>query len=183
MAIGGSIAAAILLEWLLRTARNNATSRYRKTAAIAITSLFSLGVFMYPLMDHRFPNTRYVKGRSPGIYEFFQAQPKDTVVASLSTEANNLPTFSRRSIFVGSEYAIPYHLGYYLPFYKKVMDLIEAHYTTKPEVLKNFIIRNKIGYFLLDDSSFEPTYTNNNKWLAQYQDLSQRISSQLVKGP
>jgi hypothetical protein len=183
MAIGGAIAVIILLEWLLRTARNNATNCYWKTGAIGITSLFFLGVFMYPLMDHRFPKTGYVKGKYPALYEFFQAQPKDTVVASLSTEANNLPTFSRRSIFVGSEYAIPYHLGYYLPFRKKAMDLIEAHYTSKPEILKNFIVRNKIDYFLLDNSSFEPAYTAKNKWLAQYQDLSQRIASQLEKGP
>jgi hypothetical protein len=182
MAIGGAIAAAILFEWLLRTARNRA-SIYRKTFAIGITLLFTLALLLYPLMDRRFPNTKYVKGESPRLYEFFKAQPKDTVIASLSTETNNLPTFSRRSIFVGSEYAIPYHLGYYLPFHRKVMDLIEAHYTSNPQVLKGFIIRNKIDYFLLDDSSFEPTYTKNNKWLGQYQELSQRIASQLVNGP
>jgi hypothetical protein len=183
MAIGGAIAATILFEGLLRTARNDGANLYRKASAIGITLLFSLVLLLYPLIDRRFPNTKYVKGEYPRLYEFFQAQPRDTVIASLSTEANNIPTFARRSIFVGSEYAIPYHLGYYLPFQRRVMDLIEAHYSSDPEVLKNFILRNRIGYFLLDDSSFDPAQMGKNRLLYQYSEITRRIRSQLERGP
>jgi putative flippase GtrA len=183
MAIGGAIAATILLEWLLRTARDNATSRFRKTVSIGVTLIFLMGALLYPLLDHRFPNTRYVKGNFPALYGFFQAQPKETLIASLSEEINNIPSFARRSIFVGSEYAIPYHLGYYLPFQRRVMDLIEAHYSPDPQVLKNFILRNRIDYFLLDDSSFDPAHMGKNRLLSQYREISQRIRSQLERGP
>jgi hypothetical protein len=183
MAIGGAIAVAILFERLLRTARNDGASLYRKASAIGITLLFSLVILLYPLIDRHFPNTEYVKGEYPRLYEFFQAQPRDTVIASLSTEANNLPTFARRSIFVGSEYAIPYHLGYYLPFQRRVMVLIDALYTPDPKVLKNFILSNRIDYFLLDDSSFDPAHMGKNRLLSQYREISQRIRSQLERGP
>jgi hypothetical protein len=183
MAIGGSITATILLERLLRTAGCEAAGRYRKNVGIAIAMMFFMSVLLYPFMGHRFPHTNYVTGEYPKLYEFFQTQPKDIVIASLSKEADNIPTFARRSIFIGSEYAIPYHLGYYLPFRRRTMDLIEAHYTADPRILKNFIMRNKIDYFMLDDSSFKPFYSRDYVLLSQYRGISQRIAAQLAKGP
>ena len=77
----------------------------------------------YPALEDNFPNTQYRVGTATTLYEFFQKQPKDIMIASLSLEADNLPTFAQRSVLVSREYAIPYHMGFYRPFRQRVIDL------------------------------------------------------------
>ncbi len=85
---------------------------------------------MYPSTLKSFPWTGYIVGGVPELYEFFQQQPQGIVIASLVDEVNNLPTFSKRSILVGSEYAIPYHQGYYhRKFRQRTIELIQAQYS------------------------------------------------------
>jgi hypothetical protein len=50
-----------------------------------------------------------VTGRQPDLYRYFASQPKDIMIASLSDEANNLPTFARRPVLTSSECAVPFH--------------------------------------------------------------------------
>src|SRR5262249_13650541 len=57
-------------------------------------------------------DTRYKTGRSPELYEFLSRQPKDVLVASLSSEADNIPSFARRPVLVARETALPFHKGY-----------------------------------------------------------------------
>src|SRR5262249_651255 len=53
-------------------------------------------------------DTRYKTGRSPELYEFLSRQAKDVVVASLSSEADNIPAFARRPVLVARETALPF---------------------------------------------------------------------------
>ncbi|MFP3344846.1 hypothetical protein R0J87_20425, partial [Halomonas sp. SIMBA_159] len=91
--------------------------------------------------------------------------PVDSLVASLAAEANFLPTFAQRSILVGSEYAIPYHWGYYQQFRQRTLDLISAQYTTNPDLLANFINDYQITFWLFDQSAFNVEYLAKNDWL------------------
>ncbi len=136
-------------------------------------------LLLYPLTLDNFPWTGYIVGRYPKLYEFLQQTPKDTLVASVSVEANNIPTFARRSTLVASEYAIPYHLGYYQPFRQRTEDLIRAQYSRDRAVVENFIQSYDIDFWLIDRVAFIPEYVSKNRWLRQYQEASETALTSL----
>jgi hypothetical protein len=135
-------------------------------ASAAIISLAAALIF-YPSYTPEFPRTKYVVGTQPQLYEFFAQQPNDTLIASLSEEANNLPSFTQRSVLVAKEYAIPYHMGYYQPFQQRAIDLIQAQYSPGLPKLKQFIRQYGVGFWLLDRQAFTPTY-GEQAWFKQY---------------
>ncbi len=131
VAISAAIVLTTIIDTVLSTSlvKNKIYGCIQKIFVLGFTfSLIILLLFYYPLLLKKFPKTAYKIGRFPLLYEFVQKQPKDTLVASIAEESNNLPTFSQRSILVGREYAIPYHLGYYNQFRQRIIDLLPAHY-------------------------------------------------------
>ncbi|MCA1994800.1 MAG: hypothetical protein LDL41_22545, partial [Coleofasciculus sp. S288] len=137
--------------------------------ALGATILLGLTLIIYPAFWDNLPWTGYIQGRMPALYEFFQKQPKDSLIASLSDEVNNLPTFSQRSVLVGSEYAIPYHVGYYRPFRQRTLDLIQAQYSPDLAQVQNFIQKYGIDFWMLEQTALTSEYIVNNPWLNQYQ--------------
>ena len=144
--------------------------------AIAIALLF------YPSFIDNFPGTLYQTGAIPNLYEFLQKQPKDTLIASLIADTDNIPTFAQRSILVGREYAVPYHWGYYAPFRQRVIDLIKNQYTINPNQLRQFIRRYGIDLWIVENSSFTPAYLDDNSWFKQYQPVTQEAINSLRQG-
>jgi hypothetical protein len=111
----------------------------RQLLALGITALLGTLLVVYPHLLKNFPNSNYIVGKAPTLYEFFKEQPKDILIASLSSEADNLPTFSKRAILVGWEYAVPYHVGYDRKIRQRATDLIRAQYTQNLAEVQNFI--------------------------------------------
>ncbi|MDJ0574512.1 MAG: hypothetical protein QNJ65_05030 [Xenococcaceae cyanobacterium MO_234.B1] len=108
-------------------------------------------------------------GKFPGIYQFLQEQPKNILIASLVREANNLPTFSQRSLFVGSEgYLLPYHQGYYQELTQRTVALIQAQYSADWKTVTDFVDKYGIDFWLLEESAFTPDYLAQDNWLRQY---------------
>ena len=66
------------------------------------------------------------------------------MIASLAGEADNLPTFSQRSILAAREYAIPWHFGYYSKFRQRTTELIQAHYSQNLADVKNINQKYKL---------------------------------------
>jgi hypothetical protein len=154
----------------------------QKTLALAAVTLLGVTLLLYPSFDRNFPNTKYKVGSFPALYKFFQQQPKDSLIASLSEEANNLPTFAQRSILVGREYAIPYHLGYYRQFRQRTLELIRAQYSPDLSVVQTLIQKYGVDFWLLDKAAFIPDYVAKNNWLRQYQPATAESVSQLQQG-
>ncbi|MDJ0732664.1 MAG: hypothetical protein QNJ47_01040 [Nostocaceae cyanobacterium] len=170
-----TLSAAIALTTILDAVLSNASTPstkynyFRKVFALSFTIMLSIVLlFYYPCFLKKFPKTAYVKGSFPFLYEFFQQQPKDTLIASLTEEVNNLPTFSQRSILAGREYAIPWQFGYYSKFRQRTFDLIKAHYSPNIVDAKNLIQKYGVNFFLLESGTFTPKYIKKNKWLKQY---------------
>jgi hypothetical protein len=117
------------------------------------------------------PQDNYKIARVPSLYEFFQQQPKDSLIASLDDEASKIPSFAQRSILVGRKYAIPYHLGYYRQIRERAIALIQAQYTPNITEVQNFIQDYQIDFWLLEPASFLPDYINTDdwQWIAQYE--------------
>ena len=147
-----------------------------------LASAIAISILFYPSFVEDFPSTNYKSGNAPALYEFFQQQPKDIMIASLVPEADNLPTFTQRSILVSREYAIPYHMGYYGPYRQRAIDLITAQYSTDIEVVKALIRQYNITFWLLEEGSFIPDYVHDNNWIRQHEPVTQEAIASLRQG-
>jgi hypothetical protein len=145
-----------------------------------------LALIAYPalvrLSGERFPQTQYQFGRAPSLYRFFLEQPKDIVLASLTQEANFLPTFSRRSIVVGREYAIPLNVGYYRQIRERAMDLLRAQYAADVSEVAEVIQKYGVDFWLLEQSSFRAGYIASRDWLRQFQPTAAQAQARLERG-
>ena len=181
------LAAAITLMLILDAVWRWASNSYSQNKLKSIIALTTLTIFFitligYPATRSTFVNTGYHIGQHPELYQFLQQQPKDTLIASLTPEADLIPSFAQRSILVGREYAIPYHMGYYKPFRQRVVDLIKAQYTSNLTTVKNFIDRYGIDLWLVEQSSFTPEYLEQNRWLSDHLPVTQNAIENLKQG-
>lgn len=111
----------------------------------------------------------YVTGESPKLYQFLQQQPKDILIASLSSEADFIPSLAQRSVLVAEEYSIPYHWDYYQQMRQRAKDLIKAQYSSSQQEINRFIKKYKVDLWLVDKNAFNIDYLRNNSWLNQFQ--------------
>jgi hypothetical protein len=194
LAITGAIALTLLLDSLFRWAQNSPW--LPKFITLLVTTALTLTVLLYPGVIEAIPQSFYVHGDYEELYQFFAQQPKDTMIASLTDEADNLPTFSQRSVLISREAAIPYHLGYYLPFRQRVLDVLEAQYSPDLTTVQAVNQKYKIDFWLLNHKSFTPELleaperesivdhfeSSHKSWLQQYQPLVSQIHQQLLQG-
>lgn len=171
MAIASGIVLTCLLRWLAQWL--NQRIPHKTTAqqiGSGLAALFLGASLVVPMIPSVFFSAQVqVQGKLPELYQFFANQPSDSLVASLSKEVNNIPSFSQRSILTGEEYALPLHLGYYRPIQQRTRDLIEAHYSPDRAALRQFIQRYKVDFFLVDKSAFRANYLSDNNWLMLFQ--------------
>jgi hypothetical protein len=166
MAIAAAITLTALLDAVYHWAgRRSGDRTHRQWFALGFAVLISGWLIFYPSLFKNFPYPNYITGQFPALYEFFQQQPKDTLVASLATEVNNLPSFAQRSILAGREYAIPYQMGYYQKFRQRVVDLIRAQYSPDLAVVKEFIQRYGIDFWMLDQNGLRIEYLAEYRWI------------------
>ncbi|MEM6612932.1 MAG: hypothetical protein AAF652_11895 [Cyanobacteria bacterium P01_C01_bin.72] len=111
----------------------------------------------------------YVTAKSPELYHFLQQQPKNIMIATLSQEADFIPSFARRTVLTAREYSIPYHWDYYGQIRQRTQDLIQAQYSPNSEDLRQVIEQYHIDYWLLDSNALTPEYLIQNDWLVQFQ--------------
>ncbi|MEP0854554.1 hypothetical protein [Trichocoleus sp. DQ-U1] len=154
----------------------------RQFIALGFTAILGTTILFYPYLLEKFPNSNYVVGKAPALYEFFQKQPKNILIASLSEEVDNLPTFSQRAILVGWEYANPYHVIYERQIRQRATDLIHTQYTQNLAEIQNFIQTYDVDFFLLDRAAFTSEYITNNPWFRQWQPLAKEMLGMLDRG-
>ena len=164
-----AIILTLLLErgwhWLIQQRQRGTLSLRAKgyvTGAIALLLTLVLVPAM-PRIAWAFQN--WVEGKAPEVYTYLAAQPKDSLVASLALDANNIPAFAGRSLLVGREFALPHHRMYYAEISRRAADLVRAQYTDDPTVLRQVIDRYGIDFWLLDAAAFEPDYLPQQDWL------------------
>lgn len=140
-------------------------------------------VLYYPLLLGDFPKAGYYSfEEAQPVFEFFAQQPKDSLIASLSSETANIPTFSARSVFVSEEHGLAYHKHYYDQFSQRVNALMEAQYTQTPAVLADFIQTYGIDFWLLDTNTFQAAYVADRAWLNQFQPIASTVIDHLNQG-
>ncbi|MGK7876035.1 MAG: hypothetical protein AB4426_22865 [Xenococcaceae cyanobacterium] len=176
MVLAAGIALTLILDAIFQWAQ---TISVRQFSAIGLTFFLASVLVLYPLFLDEFPWTGYRVGKEPELYKFFSEQSKDILIASLDEEVNNLPSFSRRSILVGSEYALPYHVGYYSQIRQRAVDMIRAQYSSDIAEIKNFIQKYGVDFWLLKESAFTPEYLANQRWIQQYQPATKEAIASL----
>ncbi|WP_319422480.1 hypothetical protein [Pleurocapsa sp. FMAR1] len=171
MAITTAIVLTILIDiaknWLLKKLQSKTSFKTSEKIKIAVITIFSITIIVLPAIPYVFTNwcQNWKIGTATEIYQYLAGQPKDTLVASLSKDADNIPAFSQRSILIGGEFAFAYHPIYYNQFKQRTIDLLEAQYSPNPKVLKSFIQKYKVDYLLLDNNAFTANYLLDKNWL------------------
>ncbi|WP_052055434.1 hypothetical protein [Myxosarcina sp. GI1] len=158
------------------------SNKLKSLMAIATAFCLAAVLIFYPYFAKSFVWTQYITGDATELYQFLQRQPKDTLIASLTSETDNLPSFTKRSILASREYAIPYHTGYYFPFRQRAIDTIAAQYSPDIEVVKNFIRKYDVDLWLLETSGFTVEYLQGDRWIAQHQSITREVTRSLQQG-
>ncbi|HIK16491.1 MAG TPA: hypothetical protein IGS53_14580 [Leptolyngbyaceae cyanobacterium M33_DOE_097] len=194
LAIAAGITLALLWERLQRWGATRSPQRQKlKQVFVGLTCILFL---FYPLaaivkesnpafkgIMQTLPNFKV--GEYDKLYQFLAQQPKTGAIASLLEEADNIPTFAARSVFVAREYAIPYHLGYYNQFEAKTQALLAAQYSQDRELVRDFIQRNDIRWWVIDNHSFNPQLLKRDRrqnWLRFYQPTYSNLLQALEAG-
>ena len=180
IAFASAIALSIIVDQIWRWA--SFQERAKITIAMAVTIIISIALIGYPSFVKEFPRTAYRIGEVPKLYKFFQQTPKDSLIASVAEEANYIPSFSQLSILAGSEYAIPYQVGYYRQFRQRFLDLIRAQYSPNLAEVQNFIRQYNIDFWLLDPGGLTKEYLANHRRVQQYQPAAKQALDKLEKG-
>lgn len=176
-----AIAIVIILDYLLSQLESHKSNlfsvfqSFKFSFLIGFITLILASLLLYPSWVPFFPLVKYREGEAVEIYRFFQQQPKDIMIASLSGEVNQIPTFAQRSILVGREYMIPYQVGYYRQMNQRLLDLINAHYSPNLQEVKGFIQTYGIDFFLMERYAFTFDYFENNDWMLEFEAAQQAL--------
>ncbi|WP_413162185.1 hypothetical protein ACL6C3_24995 [Capilliphycus salinus ALCB114379] len=146
----------------------NGFNRYQLTFFSLTFGLGMLLIIVPFLPGVTLPNQLYRTGKEPLIYEFLQKQPKETLVATLSEEADFIPTLAQRSTLIALEYDYPYHTQYYTQFYQRLLDLVNAQYSSDLSEVQDFIRKYGVDFWLLDgESTFKAEYISTRVLIRQ----------------
>lgn len=170
VAIAGGLALCILIDAATRVYRIRWQGRKAQYIVWGAAFFVAIPLVFYPQIfwAKHFTKVGLVVGQEPALYEFFQQQPKDSLIATLSNEGDKLPVFAQRSVLVSAKYAIPYHPAYYNRIRQRAIDLIHAQYSLSLTDVQEFIQIYGIDFWLVEKTAFTPDYLNG-RWLKQFE--------------
>lgn len=145
--------------------------------AVAVLTVPAIPVLVLPCQS-------WVIGDTPKIYQFLASQPKETLVASITPDANNIPAFAQRSVLVSPELALPYHSRFYEQMKQRISDLIRLQYSPTLSELRRLIAEYGIDFLMVDRQFADPTYLIQQDWLiySSVNDLVLKTIAQLQQG-
>ncbi|MCG9886720.1 MAG: hypothetical protein MH825_14340 [Cyanobacteria bacterium] len=165
---GGAIAMTVLGGKLWRWWQQPHTL-WQRRAAIALALAIAIPLIVIPALPSMvIPSHLQVPGRLEQTYAFLRQQPKTALVASLSKESDAIPTFARRSVLLGREFAVPYHRGYGNLMRQRIEDTIAAHYTADPNQLRAYLTKYSIDYLLVEPWILTAEQLEKQQWLHHY---------------
>jgi hypothetical protein len=189
MAISAGIVVSSLLasgwNWLEQKKQAKPNLNQREKFIVRLVCLvLAIAIIAPGIPNFCFRNQNWKIGKIPTIYQFIAAQPKDTLIASLSEQMDSFPTFTQRSILLGREYALPFHPEYYQLIQERAIDLISAQYSSNLSDLEKVIQKYGIDFFLLDKTTFNPDYLLKKDWLIHslFQEIAIAAANKLKAG-
>jgi hypothetical protein len=184
LVIAAGIVLTILLDTLLRACETLAVQHHWIALGTRLTliTMTMLILLASPQVSKGFPRTNVRVVKDASLYQFLKTQPKDTLVATLSDEANNIATFAQRSVLFSKEHSLPFHLGYYRQIRQRILDVMQAQYSSDLRAVKQTIDKYQIKLWLIDQSAFTPLYLTNSAWLSSFEPEFTIALTHLQKG-
>ena len=182
--LAAGLAFTLILDGVLGKAdiSQGRSAKTREFLAPVTIILIAAIMFLYPVFLRRFPKRSLEIGHHPDLYRFLSEQPKDSLIASLSLEANNLPSFARRSVLAAPHFSNPYQAKYYLEVNQRYADLIEATYTPDRDQLRGFINRYGVDFILLEPDTFTRGYVTDHPVVQRFQPQVDEIAARFDAG-
>ncbi|MEL6854102.1 MAG: hypothetical protein AAFO83_03225 [Cyanobacteria bacterium J06607_13] len=107
-------------------------------------------------------------GTHESLYDHIAQSPKDSLIVSLVREVNdNVPAFSERSVLVGREFVLPYHIDFYGEMRQRMRDLVTAQYSPALLEVQAFIEAYGVDLWILAQDFTDVNYLNQQAWLLQ----------------
>ncbi|XGW00154.1 MAG: hypothetical protein ACAF41_14610 [Leptolyngbya sp. BL-A-14] len=184
MALAAGMTIVIFLDAILSMCVFMAQSHQvgRLLWILSTTVAIGIALILYPHISKAFPATNYRLSNENLFYEFLQKQPQESLISTLSDEANNIPTFAQRPVLIGKEYALPFHLGYYQQIRQRSSELIYAQYSPDLTPSQQLIQKYGVDFWLLDRTAFTANYLDSKSWLRSFQSAFQESNSNLKQG-
>ncbi|MBX2865233.1 MAG: hypothetical protein KTR27_16905, partial [Leptolyngbyaceae cyanobacterium MAG.088] len=182
VALAAAMVLVALLEAGLRRLCRQPLQLWRQVVALAMVAGVTLITVGYPLLLNSFLDVVYIKSNRIELYEYLKQQPKDTLIASLANEAENIPAFTGRSVMLSRGHSVAYHQRYYSEIRQRSLDLIQAQYSPDLSVLKTVITDYGIDFWLIDGKSFNPEALPR-MWLRQFEPEWTNAITQLKQQP
>ncbi|MGG6268580.1 hypothetical protein ACQ4M3_29480 [Leptolyngbya sp. AN03gr2] len=172
-----AIAAGIVFTLLLDAAFRSTVTK------LSLVLVLGIVLLLYPQVSSSFPSTNYRVSNNAALYQFLRSQPKDTLVATLSDEANNISTFAQRSVLFSREHSLPFHLGYYNQIRQRIIDVMQAQYSSDLTLAKSAIDQYQIKFWLLENTTFTSEFLQKADWLESFQPAYTNALNNLEKTP
>ncbi|MBE9078843.1 hypothetical protein IQ241_16340 [Romeria aff. gracilis LEGE 07310] len=166
MAIATGLLITLFFQQFWRWWRRSRGVPWIKGVTAGLVGLALVMVVTVPLIPSLFlTGHNWVAGQYPGLYEFLARQPKSSLVASLSREADNLPAFAQRSVLFSRELALPYHPSFYAPMLARLRDIVEAQYSPQLSQVSEVIKTYGVDFWLLGRQFDQAGYLRDRDWL------------------
>lgn len=189
MSIAAGIVLAALLNhgyrWLQNKKQSKTQLTFRERALAGFSGLFAISALIIPSIPPLFLDCQnWVIGETPGLYQFLAQKPQDSLIASLTETANNIPAFSQRSVLVSQELALPYHPVFYDQVQQRMIDLLHLQYSPELSETKAILQKYGIDFLILENRSFAPHYLLQQEWLvhSSVNPVVSEIVAQLQQG-
>ena len=147
LAVAAGIGLAMLVGLLTAPLKGPLGTMTRAVLPLA----FALSLTVYPARH----DGNFVPDRYPRVTAYLRAQPPETLVAGVPTEADSVPSFAQRPVLTAREYALAYHTGYYAELSERTRDLVDAYYTDSPRRVQEVAARYGIDVFLVNRAAYD----------------------------
>ncbi len=153
--------------WLVRQWQRWRRWSWLDFVRVGVSVGFAIAVIIAPSIPPVFlKGQSWEVGEPASLYEFIAQTPEDTMIASLVREVNDdIPAFSQRSVLVGREFALPYHVDFYGEMRQRMRDLVTAQYSADLSEVKAFIDSYNIDLWILADDFADADYLDQQDWL------------------
>jgi hypothetical protein len=165
LAIAAGVVLTVVLDAVLRWVSPPDRRIFKRVMVTVAIGGLTIMLLSFPLLAARAPG--FVAGRATKLYEFLAEQPKDSLIASISRQADFVPMFARRSVLASQEAGIVYHKRYYEQYRQRMIDQIQAQYSPNLEDIRRFQTKYNITHWLLDRNAFRKDYFDDKAWMRQ----------------
>jgi hypothetical protein len=181
IALGAAAAAGLARLW--RPGEQSGRAGMRGGIVAGATAVVVVGFFALPFALPYIPNANYVRGQHPGLYRYLRTTAPGAVIATLSSEADNIPSFAHRSVLTGREYLLPYSRGYYRRLAARTRALIDAYYDHDPAGLRTLLEQWRITHLVVADDAFTVAHVRDSWWAAMFPQAGKRALASLRTSP